>query len=1062
MRIKLLLLTVCAMAWPVASQTVFNINPTRSFGQPRLTPVTTANPNLVEGREVYSPLGVALDTSASPPIVYVADTYNDRVLAWKNSAGFNNGDVADLVIGQKDLYSTLRGGPGTELSSGLFLPVALAVDGKGNLYVADAGNNRIVRYPAPFGQHSTPVLADLVIGQPSVGSGQSPNQGQSAPTASTLYFSGSGGSIVNSGLAFDPQGNLWVTDSGNNRVLRFNASALSGGGTISADLVLGQADFISNAIPSSTLPVRYSKGILVQPYGIAVAASGDIYVSDRGARVLYFRGFVTATGTPATRILGVVVPTKSKPNPPALNGCPATPPQICEVTLGAQTSSGIAPAYGVAVVGNHLFVADTFNNRVVEYDTPDKWQSECPYNPAADCGTGFQFSPAPIAYLGQGNNGESVKANNGQREPSASTVSGPAGVAAAGSDLWVADSGNNRVLVFPGASASAARVLGQYNFTMSAPNLVEGRELFTYAGISAGLVTGGAGIAVDYKSNHLYVADTNNSRILGFADYRKVQPGPGVKADIVIGQRDLYHTTPNAFGTDANTPTAASLLAPEGMTVDSNGDLWVADLGNGRVLRFPQPFNQQGTITANLVLGKASFTIKNADQSDATKATMRAPYGIATTASGNVAVSDRVHNRVLVFVRPSGGDFVNTQPADSVIGQPDFVSSGAGNDQSSLNSPRGMSIDSANRLYVADGGNNRVEVFSIGSPTATLTIPANLPHDVAVSLNTGEIWVTDLTSVSVNGQAVPGRVVRYPVYEQLALNPGQSLSVLPEPVPFAVKLDPFDNPIIADSYNRIVFFFPAAIFKNSGSYSSLSLTPGMLALVGRLGPSFVPSSWTASATPWPPNSQDLEVTVNGTPAPIYYIDSTYSALSIQVPAAAPTSGFADFVITRLSTGQVLAAASLPMNVAAPSFYTNDASGSHQIAALNILHADGSAYPPGTRNDSNHPIEVGGYIQLYGTGIGPVSGAPPDGEGASGAVPAPAMPTVFIGAQQATVQYFGLAPTLPGVFAMNVQVPSGAPPKDVKVGFFYQNIQSTYGPPGQNGQPTLLSTTIFVN
>src|SRR5450759_1110459 len=134
MRIKLLLLTVCAMAWPVASQTVFNINPTRSFGQPRLTPVTTANPNLVEGREVYSPLGVALDTSASPPIVYVADTYNDRVLAWKNSAGFNNGDVADLVIGQKDLYSTLRGGPGTELSSGLFLPVALAVDGKGNLY----------------------------------------------------------------------------------------------------------------------------------------------------------------------------------------------------------------------------------------------------------------------------------------------------------------------------------------------------------------------------------------------------------------------------------------------------------------------------------------------------------------------------------------------------------------------------------------------------------------------------------------------------------------------------------------------------------------------------------------------------------------------------------------------------------------------------------------------------------------------------------------------------------------------------------------------------------------
>ena len=119
MRMKAILFAIFAVAWPAASQTVFNINPTRSFGQARLSPITTANPNLVEGRELYSPLGLALDTSASTPIVYVADTFNDRVLAWKNSAGFNNGDMADLVIGQKDLFSTLRGGPGTSLSSGL-------------------------------------------------------------------------------------------------------------------------------------------------------------------------------------------------------------------------------------------------------------------------------------------------------------------------------------------------------------------------------------------------------------------------------------------------------------------------------------------------------------------------------------------------------------------------------------------------------------------------------------------------------------------------------------------------------------------------------------------------------------------------------------------------------------------------------------------------------------------------------------------------------------------------------------------------------------------------------
>ena len=71
-----------------------------------------------------------------------------------------------------------------------------------------------------------------------------------------------------------------------------------------------------------------------------------------------------------------------------------------------------------------------------------------------------------------------------------------------------------------------------------------------------------------------------------------------------------------------------------------------------------------------------------------------------------------------------------------------------------------------------------------------------------------------------------------------------------------------------------------------------------------------------------------------------------------------------------------------------------------------------------------------------------------------------MPTVYIGAQQAEVQYFGLT-VYPGVFVMNVKVPSGPPPGDNKVGFFYLNIQSTWGPPGANGQPTLLSTTIAV-
>ena len=75
-----------------------NGSPSRQIGQPLLIP-KTINPNLVEGRELWSPTGIAFDFATSPPLVYVADTLNNRVLAWKNSTGFSNGQPADLVIG---------------------------------------------------------------------------------------------------------------------------------------------------------------------------------------------------------------------------------------------------------------------------------------------------------------------------------------------------------------------------------------------------------------------------------------------------------------------------------------------------------------------------------------------------------------------------------------------------------------------------------------------------------------------------------------------------------------------------------------------------------------------------------------------------------------------------------------------------------------------------------------------------------------------------------------------------------------------------------------------------
>ena len=195
----------------------------------------------------------------------------------------------------------------------------------------------------------------------------------------------------------------------------------------------------------------------------------------------------------------------------------------------------------------------------------------------------------------------------------------------------MADSGNNRVIVLPqNGAAPATAVLGQLNLTLNAVNLIQGRE-FNFS-------TGGdAGMAVDFTSAvpHLYVSDPYNNRILGFYDLRNIQPGQ--YADIVIGQPDFLHSVsdyPN------NQPSSANLRAPTGVAVDSNGNLYVADSGNGRVLRFPVPFAhfQPGTPmavteSADLLLGQISFTTTITDP---TSQTMASPYGLAFTSDGSL------------------------------------------------------------------------------------------------------------------------------------------------------------------------------------------------------------------------------------------------------------------------------------------------------------------------------------------------------------------------------------------------------------------------------------------
>src|SRR5438270_3641088 len=230
-----------------------NLNPasSRALGWPKLQ-VSNFNPNLVEGREFNQRQGVAIDNYVSPPVLYVSDLANNRVLGWKNASSFSFGAPADFVIGQPDFYSTTALGPGTGVSTGLRSPAGMAVDKNGNLYVIDTGNNRILRFPTPYNQPDRP-LPDLVIGQTDLSCSVCNRSNSGGISASTIALSG-GNTILPANIVFDSQGNLWFTDAGNNRVLRYPVSVLGANASSgpAADLVLGQFDFVTGTPPAQT------------------------------------------------------------------------------------------------------------------------------------------------------------------------------------------------------------------------------------------------------------------------------------------------------------------------------------------------------------------------------------------------------------------------------------------------------------------------------------------------------------------------------------------------------------------------------------------------------------------------------------------------------------------------------------------------------------------------------------------------------------------------------------------------------------------------------------------
>ncbi len=975
----------------LSAQALFN-KPVKIFGDPDFTgtaanPLTfnSYGPNVVEGRELSQPLGVAVDNSASPPVVYIADTANNRVLAYQYTTQLTPGSVADLVLGQSNRFGNLiQGPPNGSLSTGLNHPTGVAVDAAGNLYVADSGNNRILRYAKPFSQSAGNQFPNLILGQTSF-SGYSGNAG--GVSARTLLLSSGSSFVPKTGLAFDAAGNLWVTDTGNNRVLRFPAAVLNANQNgSSADLAVGQTDLVSSAAATS----QVAKNGLSHPASVAFDSAGRMLVADQLQRVVVYPSGIGVNAT-AIRILG---------SPSGQSGLAP----VNNVTVGG--------ALGVAAVGANILVADVPNNRVLIFGSVDSWPAEA-----------TTFSPAATAVIGQ-TDFSGAKANQGNGDASASTLNQPVEFGVGSNELYIADSANNRVLVYAIATGTpavtATRVIGQLDFPYYGLNLVEGKE-FGVTGAS-GFVSGSA--ILDYSANppHLYVADTLNNRVLGFNNFNMMQNGQA--ADLVIGQPDLFRTMVNYPTSNAATPNAQGLNQPSAVIVDSAGNLYVADSLNSRILRFPTPFTPpSGTTTletADLVLGQTSFT---STVTDTTSQTMRAPAGLAFTkdganasvaGSGWLVASDVSQNRVLLFQKP----FSTGMPASVVLGQANSTSAAASSTSSGLSGPRGLAIDPQDRILVADTANARVQVFGTAASlangaAASFSLTAGLGQPASIGMaSSGEFWVAD---------ASQNHLLHYPSIDQLPVSNYASDGSQPAVSPRSAFVDKFDNLLVADGINRILFFAPQLAVVNAANYiSGRALAPGAFAAIFPQVSTNIVANGTDSAGmfPLPPVLADTQVLVNGSPSALFYVSP--GQINFPLSLGLPTGGTVDVQVIRKSTGQIYGGAEVPMATASPGLFTAGGTGTGQAVSVNAVD--------GTVNSPTNPVPRGQFLTLYATGQGPVVGPPPDGEPATGPVPTAVNPQVLLGGAylpSSSIQYSGLAPYLVGVWQINIQVPTTA-------------------------------------
>ena len=479
----------------------------------------SSNGCAVDQAGICSPMGLAYDPTDDNLLV---PNFGNRISVYDLSGGITDDMNASHVLGQADFSSNNCRTTNHNLCS----PVGITYDPtSSSLFVTDSINQRIMSYDLSGGitdgMNASHVLGQTVAGQPSF---ISASQNDTNPSA--VGMSGPTSTLLDSA-----NHRLFVADGNNTRVLVYQLDNQDNISSQSANLVLGEPNFDTYAQGSC---VAVSQNSVCGQVSLAYDSSGDnLFVDDsQNNRILVYdlSGGIT-DGMNASHVLGQANFSS--------NGGGAS-----QVSL-----QGLGGLY-YDQASKILFVADSGNSRVVTYDLSG----------------GITDGMNASHVLGQADfsgNGCNVT-QDGMCDPADvfydSTLY----------KLFVADSGNNRVLVYDLSGGitdgmNASHVLGQADFSGNGCNVTQDG------------MCNPAGLSYAQTSEMLFVSDGNNNRVLTYSLSSGVSDG--MNASGVLGQPNFTLGTPNV--------TQQGLSSNQKITFDNlYNRLFVTDSNNSRILQF--------------------------------------------------------------------------------------------------------------------------------------------------------------------------------------------------------------------------------------------------------------------------------------------------------------------------------------------------------------------------------------------------------------------------------------------------------------------------------------------